>query len=273
MTCELLNLLPDIVALDEPMDVPSLTGRSQRAAATGPRSAPPDPGPICDDIDRFLERMRESILQRGIALSKAVSGRVSGGKYAEASADGAPRASLATLGEIRVDKRLSGDFLLLIKHTGAFTALVEALVRRFRVYATIRNPLAILASWQTVDFPGREGQHPVAEEIDPDLASTLAGLDDRVARQITLIDWFFERIAFLPAGQIIRYETIVESRGRALSAITDRAHQLDEPLQSRNRPGAYNGATMRELAERLLDTDGAYWDFYAKESVKKLVAA
>jgi hypothetical protein len=272
MTCELLNLLPDTVALDEPMDVPSLTGRSRRVE--GDEGGPPDPAPICEDIDRFLARMRESIELHGTALSKQVKGRVSGGKYEAESADGKPRASLATLGEIRVEKELSPRFLLLIKHTGAFTALLEALAGRFRVYATIRNPLAILASWQTVDFPGRDGHHPPAEEIDPALRAALQATDDRLDRQITLIGWFFERIgAFLPADQVLRYEAIVASRGKELSAITDRARELDEPLETRNRARIYDAGMMRELAERLLDSHGAYWHFYEKETVRELVAA
>jgi hypothetical protein len=272
LTCELLNLVPDTVALDEPMDVPTLTGRARRNADPE-RGSPPDPGPIGDDIDHFLDRMRESLALHGTAVSKQVRGRVTGGKYAEEADGDGPRASLATLGEIHVEKDLSPDFLLLIKHTGAFTALAEPLARRFRLFATIRNPLAILASWQTVDFPGREGHHPVAEEIDSGLASTLAAIDDRVERQITLIGWFFEQYAaHLPAEQIIRYEAIVESGGRALSVITEPASRLDEPLASRNRAAVYDAATMRALAERLLGTDGAYWAFYPPDSVKALAA-
>jgi hypothetical protein len=30
---------------------------------------------------------------------------------------------------------------------------------------------------------------------------------------------------------------------------------------------------MRQLGERLLETDGAYWDFYARETVMELLEA
>lgn len=280
LACELLNLVPDAVALDEPMKTRSLAGRAQREndgkdPETGaePERRALDKQLICDDIDRFLEQTRASIAESGTAFSKQVDGRVSGGKFSD-QYDGELRTSLESKGEILIDKPLTGDFLLVIKHTGAFTALLDALVERFRVYATVRNPLSIISSWQTVPFPGREGHHPLAEEIDPGLAGELAGIGDRLERQIHLVGWFFGRYrALLAPEQVIRYESIVETGGGALSAIAPGAAALDEPLQSRNRASVYDHAEMRRLGERLLETDGAYWDFYAKESVMELLEA
>jgi hypothetical protein len=275
LACELLNLVPDTVALDEPMKTRSLTGsdqrEGQRRAAAAERTL--DKQLICDDIDRFLDETRASIAETGTALSKQVDGRVSGGKFSD-QYDGELRVSLESKGKIVIDKPLTSDFLLVIKHTGAFTALLDALVERFRVYATVRNPLSILSSWQTVPFPGREGHHPLAEAIDHDLAGELAGIGDRLERQIHRVGWFFERCrAELAPEQIIRYESIVESGGGALGAIAPGAAALNEPLESRNRAPVYDHAEMRQLGERLLETDGAYWDFYARETVMELLEA
>lgn len=273
LACELLNLVPDTVALDEPMKARSLAGRAQTEDRGEAERRAPDKRLICDDIDRFLEETRASIAERGTAFSKQVDGRVSGGKFSD-QYDGELRTSLESKGEIKIDKPLTTDFLLVIKHTGAFTALIDALVERFRVYATVRNPLSILSSWQTVPFPGREGHHPLAEEIDPDLAGELAGISDRLERQIHLVGWFFERYrAVLPPERIIRYESIVETGGGALSAIAPGAAALDEPLESRNRAPVYDHSEMRRLGERLLETDGAYWDFYSRETVMELLEA
>jgi hypothetical protein len=280
LACELLNLVPDTVALDEPMKARSLAGRDQRGnqredqrEAVDAERRVLDKQLICDDIDRFLEMTRASIAESGTAFSKHVDGRVSGGKFSD-QYDGELRVSLESKGKIVIDKPLTSDFLLVIKHTGAFTALLDALVERFRVYATVRNPLSILSSWQTVPFPGREGHHPVAEEIDHDLAGELAGIGDRLERQIHLVGWFFERCGdVLAPEQIIRYESIVETGGGALAPIAPGAAALDEPLESRNRAPVYDHAEMRRLGERLLETDGAYWNFYARESVVELLEA
>jgi hypothetical protein len=274
LTCELLNLVPDTVALDEPMKARVLTGQGPPGSepAGGTDGGAPDPSAISDQIERFLADTRESIATRGTAISQQVEGRVMGGKYADDYGDDGPRTALASKGEIRVDKELSEHFLLAIKHTGAFTALLEALVERFPVYAVVRNPVAILSSWQTVPFPGRDGHHPLAERIDPGLARALQGIDDRLDRQVHLLGWFFEQYhRLLDDGRVLRYEQIVESGGRALAAVTERAAALDEPLRNRNS-GVYERPAMEEIARRLLShEEGAWWHFYPRESVSALV--
>jgi hypothetical protein len=272
LTCELLNVVPDTVALDEPMRARTLTGDpAPGEPATRPDGDGPDPSLICEEIERFLTGTRESIATRSMAVSQQVEGRVLGGKYADDYGDEGQRTALASKGEIRIDKELSERFLLVIKHTGAFTALLESLVERFRVYAVVRNPLAILCSWQTVPFPGREGHHPVAERIDRDLERALGRIDDRVERQLHLIGWFFERyLALLDDRHILRYEAIVESKGSALAAMTERASALDQALENRNAT-AYDRSAMIELGERLLATDGAWWRLYPRESVSDLI--
>ena len=130
----------------------------------------------------------------------------------------------------------------------------------------------MLCSWQTVPFPGRDGHHPLAELIDPDLASALAGIDDRVDRQLHLLGWFFDHCrAHLDGERVLRYEEIVATRGRALTAITERASALDEPLVSRNSADVYDRTTMRELGRRLQEVDGAWWHYYDRESVGELI--
>ena len=89
LACELLNLVPDTVALDEPMKARALSGRAQGEGAV-------DKHLICDDIDRFLEETRASIAETGTAFSKQVDGRVSGGKFSD-NYDGELRTSLESM--------------------------------------------------------------------------------------------------------------------------------------------------------------------------------
>jgi hypothetical protein len=272
LVCELLNLVPDAVALDEPMRARTLTGEGPPGSSATVANRRPDVDALCDEVELFLAESRESIATLGRAVSQQVEGRVLGGKYADDYGDDRPRTALASRGEIRIEKELSDSFLLVIKHTGAFTALLGALVERFRVYAVVRNPLAVLCSWQTVPFPGRDGHHPIAERIDPALASALAGIDDRVDRQLHLLGWFFDRYrALLDRDHVLRYEEIVATRGEALTAITERASALEEPLACRNRADVYDRATMRELGRRLHEVDGAWWHYYDRESVGELI--
>ena len=66
-----------------------------------------------------------------------------------------------------IGKPLPTDFRLFIKHPAIFTALATRLLVRIPLYAVVRHPLAILASWNTVDMDARLGRWPVAEIYAP----------------------------------------------------------------------------------------------------------
>lgn len=283
LACELLNLVPDVVALDEPMNRLMLTedtvrsrprSRLRRPGARGGGStrAGPDPDLVADNIDRFLARARASITDRGMALTRHVEGRVLGSKVGDEYGEGGLRGKLFARGEIQVDKPLSAAFVLAVKHNSGFAAVLPQLVGRFPVTAILRNPLSIISSWQTVPFPVQQGHASLAELLDPDLADALARLDDRVDRQFFLLGWFFRHFRDdLPDGAFLRYEDMVASNGAALATVVPRAAELAQPLANRNRSAVYDPDTVRELGRRLLDTDGPWWHFYTPDSVRQLL--
>jgi hypothetical protein len=167
---------------------------------------------------------------------------------------------------------LTADFTLAIKHNAGFAAMLELLAERFPCYGIVRNPLAVLASWNSVNLPVQKGHVPVGEQIDARLQSALAGIDDRTERQFYILRWFFERFArLIPRDRIFRYEDIVSTGGRALAPVASGAANLGEALESKNANSAYDGAVMRALGEKLLTRDGAFWEFYSKESVEAMI--
>ena len=150
--------------------------------------------------------------------------------------------------------------------------MLDSLANGYRCYALVRNPLAVLASWNEVDIKAREGRSPTAEAMDPELARELGSLDDAGARQLRLLAWFFERYRdTLPAEAVIRYEDAIASGGAALSPISEAAAELKEPLENRNESELYDPEFVRTMGERLLCSEGAYWDFYSRESVEELL--
>src|ERR1700679_454380 len=128
IACELLNELPDVRALDEPMDVIAMiraAAGAQSAASGGARDQATSNGAesldiasIHAEIERFAAAQRSSILECGVALTKHVEGRVIGAKVSDRrEEDGqGPRVRLAEIGEIPVDPPSSPDFTLAIKH-------------------------------------------------------------------------------------------------------------------------------------------------------------
>src|SRR6185503_12912735 len=106
-----------------------------------------DPAVFCDQLGRFLEDTRGLLRSSGTALSKHVDGAVTGAKFAPATSD---RRNVSQRSLVAFPGPLTDDFVLCIKHNAGFLAMLDALAARFRTYAVVRNPLAILASWQTL---------------------------------------------------------------------------------------------------------------------------
>ncbi|MEM4256649.1 MAG: hypothetical protein QW746_04975, partial [Thermoplasmata archaeon] len=259
LTCHLLNKLPDTVALHEPMKVWEFPKLKNHDA-------------IINEIKLFFEEMRQLIRTRKIALSKQADGKVPDNPFPDKYSSSGLRCGKVSVGMISVKKELSLDFLLIIKHPAAFTALLETLIKHFPCYAVIRNPLAILTSWNSIAAPIQNGYAPAAENLDIDLKHALAGIKDKIGRQLYLLSWFFEKyLHLLSNDNILRYEDIVSSGGKALHVITPHALLLDEKLKNKNKNVIYDPDKMRVLGERLLYSKGAYWEFYSKESIELLL--
>jgi hypothetical protein len=263
LTCYLLNMLPDTVALSEPI----APGKYKKFL--------PDYEAVADGIEDFYRQQRRTALERGVVVSKHVGGRVP--DNTKGMKDGV-RQRIAEKGEIEVGKELSERFYLAIKQPGLFTAMLPTLARRFPCYAIVRNPLAIMASTSTLQKPNKGGKKGTTAKrmYDPELSRQLdqnkeVGAD-RTDQRLLRLHYGFERyLEELPEGHVIRYEDIVESRGKALSVIVPAAEGLDEPLENKNLNPLYDRAKVLEFGERLLASDGAYWRLYSRESVKEIM--
>ena len=259
LTCHLLNKLPNTVALHEPMNVGLFPKLKNRDA-------------ICDEIDRFFEATRRSIRTSKTAISKHINFLVPDNHFGDQRSELGLRMIVGSQGEIAVKKELTSDFLLTIKHPAAFTAMLKSLVKRFPCYAVIRNPLSVLASWNTIKVPLANGHAPAGERLDIDLAWTLDRIEDKTERQLHLLAWFFEKYQnVLPARSILRYENVISSGGKSLSVITPQAQELNEMLENKNKNILYDKELMQFLGDKLLRTDGAFWEFYSKKSVELLL--
>jgi hypothetical protein len=261
LACHLLNKLPNTVALLEPFEA----GRFADLL--------PDHEAVADGVERWYRKARRRALRKGEVTTRHVGGEIPDNPFGVKGERGEPRQWLASKGRIEVGKHLQRDFFLVVKDPPMFTALLPVLARRFPAFALVRNPLAVLASWNSVDIPARQGRLPKAELYDQDLVHRLTALEDRLERQLGLLDWWCERFElFLSQDRIIRYENLVASGGRALAAVVPAARGLDEPLSERNANEIYDRKDVARIGGKLLDSKGAYWRFYPRESVEELLA-
>ena len=257
LVCHLLNQLPDTIALAEPMRVAALTGDNVAAA-----------------VDDYAAEQRRSLLTRCAAVSKHVEGRSTDNFLGAEQDEQGLRKSADTRSEIRFDKPLKPDFMLVIKHPVAFTALLKQLSANFSCYAVIRNPLSVLASWNSARMTFRDGRAPAAERCDSALTAKLDSIDDRFERQFALLGWFFEQyLRYLPHDRIIRYEQVIETGGGNLASMTPRAAGLNAALDNRNSSSLYDWETLGHVCERLLASEGPHWNFYSRDDVREVYSA
>jgi hypothetical protein len=260
LACHLLNKCPNTVALSEPMPVWEFNGLS--------------PEDRLRKVGEFFSSQRRSLLESGTGLSKIHEGRVPTNYFALSNAEGIPRKSICTLSTMDVNKPLAQDFTLVIKHPGYFTADLQWLRGRFPCFATIRNPLSVLLSWNTTSIKVHAGRLPMAEAFAPDLRAALDREPDALLRQIAILDWCFSQYArLLPPENIIRYEDTIATGGKTLSVLAKEAGDLDERLSSGNRNTLYDWKTAQPLAEAMIRRRGAYLDFYGPEQILGLLDA
>ena len=260
LVCSLLNKLPDVVALHEPMDVWDFSKCRDSEA-------------VRKTIENFCTEARRTLREHGYAISKHVGGEIRDNAASDAVDQTGNRARRTEHGKIQIDKPLSENFTLAIKHPLAFTALVEPLSKQFEFFAVIRNPLATLASWNSLDWlKVKKGHAPIAERLDADLARKLAGEPDAIERQMQILEWSYDRYRrFLPERAVMKYEDLIATRARALARFFPTAADLNEDLVSKNLNRHYDRSLMTDLGHRLLRREGPLWNFYSKGDVENLI--
>jgi hypothetical protein len=263
LTCFLLNKLPDAVALSEPIAPGKYASRM------------PDYESVADGIEEYYLNMRKMALTQGLVVSKHVGGMVP--DNSKGMKDGV-RQRIVDKGKIPVNKDLAPDFYLAIKQPGMFTALLPTLAKRFPSFAIIRNPLAIMLSTSTLQQPsnGRRKSRSAKVTYDPQLGERLEENKkvgaDKIGQRLLRFHHAFERYhQSLPESHIIRYEDICSSRGKALKVIVPSAEGLDEPLENKNLNPLYPRDKVFRFGERLLESEGAYWNFYSRQDVEEIM--
>ena len=257
LACRLAGQVPDFVALSEPMARAEFEGLATPSEAVA-------------KTKRFAQRTRASIARRRRARTVQVDGRLADNVVGMDAVDGLRRRRVSQA-EVDIDQPLSEGFSLLIKHNALFAALLPQLAPSFPCIGLVRNPLAALASWQTVDLPINRGRLPAGEQFDPVLRKALDSEPDTLSRQLTIINWFFARYGDeLAVERILRYEELVASGGKALFRMLGCPGARYVPLTSRNDHALYREADVARLLAALLDTGGAWTRFYGRADCEAL---
>jgi hypothetical protein len=116
---------------------------------------------------------------------------------------------------------LSADFVLGVKHNALYSAVLQEIVAsaRFRVVAMIRDPVALIMSWRSLDLPISRGRLPAGERFWPELASLCQAELELTGKQIRICDLLFDRfLRWADRVVILRYEELVADPAQLLRA-------------------------------------------------------
>lgn len=252
LACHLINKLPDIVALHEPMNVRMF----------------PDKNSALVNIASFFEEMRQMITREKKAISRIKDGKIPTNPFESGLRN---RKSIVEKGFFEINKELDEDFDLVIKQNGHFSFLLDELKSRYECFGIIRNPLTVLASWNSIDAPVSGGNLNVLKGLDPLLWHRLEGLQPIYDRQITLLNEIFKSMHHISKENLIKYEDIVATGGKSLAAVSSEASNLNESLENKNINNKYNTAVLKILARKLAVTGGAWTDYYNKEELYMVI--
>lgn len=236
LMCSLLNDIPDCVALPEPIQ---LERHGDRMRAIG-------------EIEEFLGDTRRRALAGEAVATKHRDGQIIDNFAAPPNSGGELRRVAVAHGPVVLDKPLSPDFTLFVKHPAEFTALADLLLERYRIWAIVRHPLAVLSAWQTVDMPVNRGHMPMAEAFSPALAALLAREPDCLKRQVHLLGWLMQTYARLLPERVILYEDLMARPKDVLSRLTGRVPEAVRPLAAVDPRQRYAHLEFRPLAQALL---------------------
>jgi len=250
--CDLLSNTHDVIALDEPFErnvVQSMNAEN-----------------FVEHVAQCFGEQRRLILQERKALSTRAndSGKI-GNHYVD-QRDGL-RQRVVSYGEIKIEKNLSRDFILVLKHTIPFLGVVDKLIHLFPVFALTRNPLAILKSWNSINAAYRDGRiQPYAAQLTGNLNERL-DLPDRLDRQLSLLEWHFERIRLVKSDHVVRYEELVVNNFERLEAIAERTVHGNA-----QRRRAQAGEETELLFSKIdkLPASSAIFYYYSKHEIERL---
>jgi hypothetical protein len=254
LACRLLSNYAQTIALNEPME------KDLFETIEGARG----------NIRKCFSSFRKSLLNDGTALARTAEGEITDNAFSQT---GTKRERVVERTVVKYDKPLEKDFTLVLKHCAEFTLLLPGLAKEYPVYAVVRNPLALLASWASVDVPVSRGKVAKSAKLNPAFHEALSKQgDELLKRQLFILSWYFGQYNGFDPARLIRYEDLVESPADVLRPLA-KGDSLPSSsrLQNKNTSPLYDKNKMQIMSEALMRSAGHYWNYYTRESVQELM--
>jgi len=251
LACKLLLEYENTIALNEPL-----------AADLFKKGHSP-----LDVVSQSFKSIRKGLLKTGYAPVRAKDGKITDNAY---SSGDSSRKRVLQRSLVKFDKRLSSDFTLIMKHCAEFSLILPELTEHYDCFAIIRNPLSVIASWNSVNVPVSRGKIAKSRILLPSLYEELESLKTLEDKQFYILNWYFSQFGNLAQQNIIKYEDIIQSQGTALSVITAERRLSGNKLESRNDNPLYNKKNLSYMFDLLINRGGSFENYYSKSEIENL---
>lgn len=253
LTCKLLSEQEQVIGLNEPIRFRELQSLEDALSR----------------VHNCLTEFRGSLLREGVAPVRGIDGQITDNHFDQSKSG--HRKLVIQRSDTYFDKPLSPDFKLFVKHNAVFTLLLNELNACYPCYAMVRNPLALLGSWATVNVPVSRGKIRYLALLDPEAQSQLAQIEGLLNRQLFLLDYYFKIYSSLPRCQVLRYEDLIASNGGLLSDVIGQPYIGKTHLTGKNKSSVYPREQMLQMGAALLAQENHHcWAFYGRQEVEAL---
>ncbi len=152
----------------------------------------------------------------------------------------------------------------IIKSNAQFTACLKQLIdtRAFKIHCIIRNPVAVVMSWRSLDIPVSHGNMKIAEKYSPEYLSFIKPAKTLLEKQVLMVDWYFSEFhKYQSEAHIIKYENMLNNMEQLLQ---EQFHIDDAKLpktRNQNKSKHYDLSEANEIKACFLSL-GVHYKYY-----------
>jgi len=150
-----------------------------------------------------------------------------------------------------------------IKSNIFITALLKQFIHSnyFRVIVTVRDPVAVIKSWRSLNFSLSRGKSMIAEKFDK-ASIVKIDTDDVMVKQVLLLDWMFKKYyENINHISILKYEEFIENPSIIQNTLNFCTVNEKVSLQSRNDNEIYNHTETNKI-KACLTKYGKYYEYF-----------
>lgn len=256
--CSLLNATKECIVLPEPIWIRELRKKAKNCPHSFLSQLNNKISQIRTDVSEG-KKIEVLIDKRNKALPKNFFIRKEGGKIC----------SIKKNALVSIPAELF-DRPVCIKSNTFFTAILDNLAssKQYEIVAIVRNPIAVIKSWRSLNIPVSRGELKIAE-IYSDKVKKTSLTKDLLKKQVKNLDWFYAQY-FIHKGNItvVRYEDLIESPSKMVSKVIQNKTPVPSNLISMNNSSHYNHSETAEIENCVNEHAQFYKHFYPQLSVK-----